>query len=201
MVNRRRTLGWVAMSERDVQRIRVLSEVLAGRRTTASAAALLAVSSRQARRLRLVFAPPVEAAQGNTEFQQLLKVSLGEPGHYHRLALFESPSLPLRNRRQRPPASCRAPAPSPHRSMTGISGSGRPRRPPAMSVSPWLTEDERQRALSVQQAVPQFHQLIAIYSLNAEYYPLAPWAGLAVECAWAAAALALAYYLLRRRDA
>ena len=56
-------------------------------------------------------------------------------------------------------------------------------------------------ALSVQQAVPQFYQLIANYPLNSGYYPLAPWAGLAVECAWAAAALALAYYLLRRRDA
>jgi ABC-type transport system involved in multi-copper enzyme maturation permease subunit len=56
-------------------------------------------------------------------------------------------------------------------------------------------------ALSVQQAVPQFHQLITIYSLDNGYYPLAPWAGLAVECAWAAAALALAFFLLRRRDA
>ena len=37
--------------------------------------------------------------------------------------------------------------------------------------------------------------------LNTGYYPLAPWAGLAVECAWAAAALALAFFLLRRRDA
>jgi hypothetical protein len=56
-------------------------------------------------------------------------------------------------------------------------------------------------ALSVQQAVPQFHQLITIYSLDNGYYPFAPWAGLAVECAWAAAALALAFFLLRRRDA
>jgi ABC-type transport system involved in multi-copper enzyme maturation permease subunit len=56
-------------------------------------------------------------------------------------------------------------------------------------------------ALSVQQAVPRFYQLIAVYQPNAGYYPLAPWAGLAVECAWAAAALALACYLLRRRDA
>ena len=56
-------------------------------------------------------------------------------------------------------------------------------------------------ALSVQQAVPRFYQLIAIYSPNEGYYPLAPWAGLAVECAWAAAALAVAYYLLHRRDA
>lgn len=75
----------------------------------------LMLRGRQARRLRLVFAPPVEAAQGNAEFQQLLKVSLSEPGHYHRLALFESPSLPLRNRRQRPsgimPGACPVTAP------------------------------------------------------------------------------------------
>jgi hypothetical protein len=32
-------------------------------------------------------------------------------------------------------------------------------------------------------------------------FPLAPWTGFAVSCAWAAAALGLAIYLLRRRDA
>jgi ABC-type transport system involved in multi-copper enzyme maturation permease subunit len=56
-------------------------------------------------------------------------------------------------------------------------------------------------ALSVQQAVPRFRQLIAVYRPNDGYYPLAPWAGLAVECAWAAVALALAFFLLHRRDA
>jgi ABC-type transport system involved in multi-copper enzyme maturation permease subunit len=65
----------------------------------------------------------------------------------------------------------------------------------------WPLQVTPAAALSVQQAVPQFHQLIASYSLNGGYYPLAGWAGLAVECAWAAAALTLAYYLLRRRDA
>jgi ABC-type transport system involved in multi-copper enzyme maturation permease subunit len=65
----------------------------------------------------------------------------------------------------------------------------------------WPLQITPAAALSVQQAVPQFHQLIAVYPLVNGYYPLAPWAGLAVECAWAAAALALAYYLLRRRDA
>jgi hypothetical protein len=44
-------VGWVAMSERDVQRIRVLSEVLSGRRTVRSAAAVLEMTPRQARRL------------------------------------------------------------------------------------------------------------------------------------------------------
>jgi ABC-type transport system involved in multi-copper enzyme maturation permease subunit len=65
----------------------------------------------------------------------------------------------------------------------------------------WPLQITPAAALSVQQAVPQFHQLIAIYPLNNGYYPLAPWAGLAVECGWAAAALALAFFLLRRRDA
>jgi hypothetical protein len=51
MVSWRLALGWVAMSERDVQRIRVLSEVVGGRRTVGSAAAVLAVTPRQARRL------------------------------------------------------------------------------------------------------------------------------------------------------
>ncbi|HLK72911.1 MAG TPA: ABC transporter permease subunit [Streptosporangiaceae bacterium] len=68
-------------------------------------------------------------------------------------------------------------------------------------VEEWLLRITPAAALSVQQAIPQFHQVIAIYRVNAGYYPLAPWAGLAVECAWAAAALALALYLLRRRDA
>jgi ABC-type transport system involved in multi-copper enzyme maturation permease subunit len=56
-------------------------------------------------------------------------------------------------------------------------------------------------ALSVQQALPRFYQLIVNYTPSEGYYPLAPWAGLAVECAYAVAALALAYFLLRRRDA
>jgi ABC-type transport system involved in multi-copper enzyme maturation permease subunit len=65
----------------------------------------------------------------------------------------------------------------------------------------WPLQITPAAALSVQQAVPRFHQLIAVYSPNEGYYPLAPWAGLVVECAWAAGALALAFFLLRRRDA
>ena len=48
---RRLIVGWIAMSERDVQRIAVLSEVMGGRRTIGSAATVLAISERQARRL------------------------------------------------------------------------------------------------------------------------------------------------------
>jgi hypothetical protein len=65
----------------------------------------------------------------------------------------------------------------------------------------WELQITPAAALSAQQSVPQFHQLIAIYNPNEGYYPLTPWAGLAVECGWAAAALALAFFLLRRRDA
>src|SRR5262245_32666824 len=44
-------MGWVLMSERDVRRIEVLTEVLSGRRTVASAATVLAITVRQVNRL------------------------------------------------------------------------------------------------------------------------------------------------------
>jgi transposase len=45
-------MGWVMMSERDLQRIEVLTDVLAGRRTVAAAAAtVLAITERQMYRL------------------------------------------------------------------------------------------------------------------------------------------------------
>ena len=44
-------MGLVAMSLKDLQRIEVLTEVLAGRRTVSSAAAVLAISDRQVNRL------------------------------------------------------------------------------------------------------------------------------------------------------
>jgi hypothetical protein len=40
-------MGWISMSERDLKRVEVLSEVLAGRRTVAAAAAVLAISERR----------------------------------------------------------------------------------------------------------------------------------------------------------
>jgi transposase len=44
-------MGWVLMSERDVQRIEILTEVLSGTRTVSSAAIVLAISIRQVGRL------------------------------------------------------------------------------------------------------------------------------------------------------
>jgi hypothetical protein len=38
-------MGWLRMSERDLQRIAVLTDVMAGRRTVVSAAAVLAISA------------------------------------------------------------------------------------------------------------------------------------------------------------
>ena len=44
-------MGWVTMSERDLQRIAVLSDVISGRRTIVSAASVLGVSIRHVHRL------------------------------------------------------------------------------------------------------------------------------------------------------
>src|SRR5258708_14153637 len=49
------TMGWVLMSERDVRRIEILTEVLAGLRTVASAAVVLAITARQVNRLLIRF--------------------------------------------------------------------------------------------------------------------------------------------------
>jgi transposase len=48
-------MGWVLMSERDLRRIEVLTEVLAGKRTVASAAIVLAITARQVGRLLIRF--------------------------------------------------------------------------------------------------------------------------------------------------
>jgi ABC-type transport system involved in multi-copper enzyme maturation permease subunit len=66
----------------------------------------------------------------------------------------------------------------------------------------WLLRITPAAGFSIQQAVPRFPQVTGvIYTPNWGYDPLAGWAGFAVECAWAATALALALYLLDRRDA
>ncbi len=70
-----------------------------------------------------------------------------------------------------------------------------------IGASDWLLRITPAAAFAVQQAVPQYSQLTAIYSPNAGFFPLAPWVGFAVLCAYAALALGLAVVLLRRRDA
>ena len=65
----------------------------------------------------------------------------------------------------------------------------------------WLARVTPVAAFAVQQTLIQYPQVGNVYMPSAGYWPLAPWAGLAVLCAWAAVALGLAAYLLNRRDA
>jgi ABC-type transport system involved in multi-copper enzyme maturation permease subunit len=68
-------------------------------------------------------------------------------------------------------------------------------------LSQWLLRLTPAAGFAIQQAYPKYPQLGIDYASTSGYYPLAPWAGFAVLCGWAAAALVLAIYLLRRRDA
>ena len=70
-----------------------------------------------------------------------------------------------------------------------------------LGAADWLLRITPAAGFAVQQPYPQYRQVHAIYSALSGYFPLAPWAGFAVLCGWAAAALAGAAYLLRRRDA
>jgi ABC-type transport system involved in multi-copper enzyme maturation permease subunit len=65
----------------------------------------------------------------------------------------------------------------------------------------WLVRVTPAAAFAVQQTIRQYPQVTADYTPGNGYFPLAPWAGFAVLCAWTALALALAVFLLRRRDA
>jgi ABC-type transport system involved in multi-copper enzyme maturation permease subunit len=64
----------------------------------------------------------------------------------------------------------------------------------------WMFRVTPVAAFAVQQAAPQYPQVAGQYG-PPEYFPLAPWDGFAVLCGYAALAMALAYVLLRRRDA
>jgi ABC-type transport system involved in multi-copper enzyme maturation permease subunit len=65
----------------------------------------------------------------------------------------------------------------------------------------WLLRVTPAAGFAVQQSITQYPQVSDVYTPGTGYFPLAPWAGFAVLCAWAAAALVLALFLLRRRDA
>jgi ABC-type transport system involved in multi-copper enzyme maturation permease subunit len=70
-----------------------------------------------------------------------------------------------------------------------------------VGVSDWLLRLTPAAAFAIQQGAPQYPQVDSLYSPQAGYFPLAPWAGLAVLAAYAALALGLAAVVLRRRDA
>jgi hypothetical protein len=65
----------------------------------------------------------------------------------------------------------------------------------------WVLRLTPAAAFGVQQGTPQYSQVMHTCMPYNGCFPLAPWTGFAVACIWAAAALAFAVYLLRRRDA
>jgi ABC-type transport system involved in multi-copper enzyme maturation permease subunit len=65
----------------------------------------------------------------------------------------------------------------------------------------WLVRLTPAAGFAIQQSIPQYPQVDNVYSPANGFFPLSPWAGFAVLCGYAAAALALALVLLRRRDA
>jgi ABC-type transport system involved in multi-copper enzyme maturation permease subunit len=70
-----------------------------------------------------------------------------------------------------------------------------------VGVADWLLRFTPAAGFAIQQPYPAYPQVAGSYTPGNGYYPLAPWAGFAVLCAWTALALGLAVYLLRRRDA
>jgi hypothetical protein len=64
----------------------------------------------------------------------------------------------------------------------------------------WLTLVTPGAAFAVHRTLTAFPQVDSVYTPANGYYPLGPWAGLAVLGGYAAAALGLAAILLRRRD-
>jgi ABC-type transport system involved in multi-copper enzyme maturation permease subunit len=65
----------------------------------------------------------------------------------------------------------------------------------------WLLRLTPAAGLAAEQSIPRYAQVTTVTSAVQGYYPLSPYAGFGVLCLWAAAALALALVLLRRRDA
>ncbi|MDI6099345.1 ABC transporter permease subunit [Actinoplanes sp. NEAU-A12] len=65
----------------------------------------------------------------------------------------------------------------------------------------WLLRVTPAAAFAVQQSAKQYAQVENLYTPAGGYFPLPWWAGFAVLCLWAGAALAGAGVLLRRRDA
>ena len=68
-------------------------------------------------------------------------------------------------------------------------------------VGAWLMRLTPAAGLAIEQSIPNYPQVTSVIEPARGAYPLPPFAGFAVLCAWEAGALALAFILLRRRDA
>jgi ABC-type transport system involved in multi-copper enzyme maturation permease subunit len=69
------------------------------------------------------------------------------------------------------------------------------------TVANWLMRVTPAAGFAIQQTLHQYPQVANTYLPFFGFFPLAPWAGFAVLCAWTLAALLLARHLLNRRDA
>jgi ABC-type transport system involved in multi-copper enzyme maturation permease subunit len=70
-----------------------------------------------------------------------------------------------------------------------------------VSAGDWLLRLTPAAGFAIQQPLPEYPQVSAAYTVTRGYYPLTPWTGFAVLCGYAALALILAAFLLRKRDA
>jgi ABC-type transport system involved in multi-copper enzyme maturation permease subunit len=69
------------------------------------------------------------------------------------------------------------------------------------SAGAWLLRIAPAAGFAIEQSIPNYPQVTSVFAPAQGNYPLPPWGGFAVLCAWVAVALAGAYVLLRRRDA
>lgn len=69
-----------------------------------------------------------------------------------------------------------------------------------LSASRWVLRVTPAAGFAVRQSLPRFAQVDSTYIPPDGYFPLAPWAGLAVLCGYCVGALAVAVFLMRRRD-
>jgi hypothetical protein len=69
-----------------------------------------------------------------------------------------------------------------------------------LTIGSWLLRITPAAAFSLQASVPRYSQVSNICAPYHSCFPLSPWSGFAVLCAWAVVALAGAIFLLRRRD-
>ena len=65
----------------------------------------------------------------------------------------------------------------------------------------WVLRLTPAAAFGLQQGTPHYSQVTSVCEPINGCFPLAPWDGFAVLCVWAAVALGVAVFLLRRRDA
>ncbi|WP_157252859.1 ABC transporter permease subunit [Nonomuraea typhae] len=68
-------------------------------------------------------------------------------------------------------------------------------------VGQWLLRLTPAAGFAIQQSIPEYAHVLGNYAPSAGFYPLPPWAGLAVLCGYAVLALAAAAFHLSRRDA